>query len=221
MARPLRLVVYDQTDVAPLSLPRIERASDGTAHGTGGLSRWWRVGAAMHRGVLRADGTRGVSSFAEALEWATSIARQRGAKLGELQVWGHGGWGQMTLGRTRLDRDALARSSEISAALDALRDVLADDALLWLRCCSAFGEREGRAFGAALADRVRARVAGHTFIIGVFQSGTHSIAPGQEPTWDPEEGIERGAAGLACAMTSTPKAPNTIGCLRLGFPGGW
>src|SRR5690606_32670414 len=100
------------------------------------------------------------------------------------------------------------------------RDSLAGpDALFWLRCCSAFGHT-GRLFARAAADRLGCRVAGHTHIIGFFQSGTHSVAPGEEPGWDPREGVRFRDGSPAGALGSAPGAPNTISCLTLGLPAG-
>jgi hypothetical protein len=222
--RPLRLVVYDATDVrkpgAPI-VPRVVRRTDGTAEGTVGLSKFWWLGSWMHIYGMHADGALGASSWGEALRWAASFARSRNAKLAELQCWGHGGFGFMRMGGTRWDREALAGRSPLAADLDGLRDVLADDALVWLRCCSAFGAPPGRAFAPALADRLRARVAGHTFIIGAWQSGTHSLRPTERPSWDEGEGIERRADGSILPRNSTMTAPRTLACLRMSLPRDW
>jgi hypothetical protein len=218
------LVVYDATDVrkagAPV-VPRVVRREDGTAEGSGGLTPFWRLGSWMHIYGLHADGALGATSWGEALRWAASFARARNAKLSELQCWGHGGFGFMRMGATRWDRDALAGRSALASDIDSLRDVLAGDALVWLRCCSAFGARPGRAFAPALADRLRARVAGHTFIIGAWQSGTHSLRPGERATWDEGEGIERRPDGAILPRNSSLGAPRTLAFLRMALPRGW
>jgi hypothetical protein len=59
------------------------------------LSPWWRAGALLHR-IGRDAQTRAVSSWDEAITWASSFER-----VDELQFWGHGGWGFMDLGRAR------------------------------------------------------------------------------------------------------------------------
>ena len=92
---------------------------------------------------------------------------------------------------------------------------------MWLRCCSAFGHTAGRAFAPSLAERLRARVAGHTHIIHALQSGTHSLAPGQTPSWPEDEGVRFEAGDAAGALTSRPDAPNTITCLRARLPKGY
>jgi hypothetical protein len=217
---PLRLIVYDATDTGPLAIPRVERAPDGTAHGTGGLTRWWRLGAAMHRGLARADGVLAATNWREALAWAVAEADRRGARIRELQAWGHGGWGYMGMGGTRLDAESIAAGGSLAAAIDPFARALAPDALVWLRCCSAFGHH-GRDFAPRFADRIGARVAGHTHIIGVWQSGTHSLAPGDRATWDPDEGVDFVDGTARAARDSSASAPRTIGCLRLGLPEGW
>jgi len=223
----LRLVVYDETDTGPIAVPRIERAPDGTARGTGGLTRYWRAGGLLHRGVGRAAGAFGATAWSEAIAWAVDRAERRGEPIAELQAWGHGGWGFMQMGRAngaaplhRLDRAALARGSALAPSLDRLRDALAPGALVWLRCCSAFGTQAGRDFAAALADRLERRVAGHTFIIGAWQSGTSSLEPGTAPTWSAEEGVDMAGGAPRGARVSTYDAPRTVTFLTLGLPSG-
>jgi hypothetical protein len=99
--------------------------------------------------------------------------------------------------------------------------VLTEDALVWLRCCSAFGAAAGRAFAPALAERFGVRVAAHTYVIHVLQSGTHALAPGERVDWPEDEGvvIERGRATRA--KDSLPFEPRTISCFRLDLPRGW
>jgi len=218
----LRVVVWDATDVG-----RFRAGHDG-ANGTAdvhiGLSPAWWVGARLHAVARRLSGieyhARGVRSWDEALRFASTCAHTAQAPLTELQVWGHGGWGFMDLGDTRLDRAALA-SAAMREPLDALADVLAVDAQVWLRCCSAFGGRAGRAFAPALATRLRARVVGHTYVIGVLQSGTHSLDPGDRPTWPLEEGVVIRNGEPHSAKTSGAREPRTIGCLRLDLPRGF
>lgn len=218
---PLKLIVFDATDIGPLAIPRIERNTDGTARGTGGLTRFWRMGAALHRMASRADRTLGATSWREALRWAAGVSQETGRPIGELQAWGHGGWGYMGINGERLDESACSpASSPLAGELDALRDSFAPGALVWLRCCSAFGASAGQRFARALADRLGARAAGHTYIIGAWQSGTHSLAPGGRPSWSDREGIEARPSG-PIAQVSTPFAPSTVTCLHLGLPPGF
>jgi hypothetical protein len=215
----MKLVVYDATDTAPVVVPRIARRADGAAEGTGGLTRFWRIGAGLHWGIGRASATLGARSWTEALVWAKDFER-----IEELQVWGHGGWGYMGLGGERLDVETA--NGALSGAIDGLRRALVHEpqggALVWFRCCSAFGTRLGHAFAREIAERLDARVAGHTHIIGMWQSGTHSVAPGEVPAWDEDEGVERDENGAPRgAAISSSRAPRTVHCLRPGLPQGW
>jgi hypothetical protein len=93
---------------------------------------------------------------------------------------------------------------------------------VWLRTCEAFGARAGLDFAQALADTFGARVAGHTFIIGAFQSGLHALEPGCRPTWSAAEGILEGAPEAPRrAMWSGPTQPRTITCFSNEVPAVW
>lgn len=216
----LRVVCWDATDTGRFRLGHT--GENGTSNVRVGLSPAWWVGAKLHALARRVSGVeyhqRGVRSWGEAMRFAVDCARAAKTPLTELQVWGHGGWGFMDLGETRLQRSAFAAMRE---DLDALSYVLSPDAQVWLRCCSAFGGHEGRRFGPALADRLRTRVVGHTYVIGVLQSGTHSLAPGESPAWPLSEGVEMNGDEPRCAKGSGPREPNTLGCLRLDLPAGW
>ncbi len=211
----LRVVVFDATD-SPRRVRLDHDGSNGTSQVRLGLSPAWWVGARLHalaRALSRVPyRARGVRSWDEAVEFTVSCARE--APITELQVWGHGGWGFMDLGDTRLDRQRLA-------TVDPLADVLADDAQVWLRCCSAFGGRAGRAFAPALAERLRRRVVGHTYVIGALQSGTHSLAPFARPDWPLEEGVVMVDGEPRSAKDSSFGEPRTLGCLRLDLPAGF
>lgn len=221
---PLRVVVWDARDRL-LSHRGGHDGRAGTAAVRLGLSPAWWVGARLHAVARRFDGgafaARGVSSWEEALGFAVSSAERAQAPITELQVWGHGGWGFMDLGESRLDRAALALDAPLAPALDRFRDVLDRDGRVWLRCCSAFGGRAGRAFAPALARRLAVRVVGHTYVIGVLQSGTHSVAPGEPAQWSLSEGVVLDGGEPVRAKVSGPREPRTVGCLRLDLPPGW
>ncbi|WP_437574993.1 hypothetical protein [Sorangium sp. So ce887] len=239
----MRLVLFDNTDLGWGSARRVNgarRRREGAEHAHGpapegedlavvgeavgatiGLTPIWRAGALLHRLRGAADAGLAASSWTEALGWAARTARERGRKITSLQAWGHGGWGYMRLGETRLDEAALRPGSPLDGALDALRAELAGpDALVWLRCCSAFGHT-GQAFARALAGRLGCRVAGHTYIIAFYQSGTHSLRPGEAPSWDPREGVRFSGGEPAGAAWSSRTAPNTVSCLTADLPPGY
>lgn len=139
--------------------------------------------------------------------------------IGEIQFWGHGRWGRVLIERESFDRSALAASHRLRPKLDALRERLAPDALIWFRTCETLGARAGHDFARALADFTGARVAGHTFVIGYFQSGLHALSPGNAPSWEPTEGLALGTAeNPERALGSGPLRPNTITCFTGELP---
>lgn len=214
MTRGLRLVVYDAT-------------GHGSARVQPLLTASWRVGGALHRRHPRfpVDDVFGARSWSEALAWLCSV--RPGAPIAEVQFWGHGLPGRVFVGRDALDERSFVAAAAGDGRADRHEDLRAlrarldgPDALVWWRTCSAFGGRRGHAFAAAVADFFGCRAAGHTYVIGPWQSGLHSLAAGGRPTWDRHEGVS-GDDEDAPSLTSTPLAPNTIHCLRGAIPVGW
>ncbi len=205
MTDGLRLIVYDATQRqrSPKML---------------GLS--WQYGTHLYRALGRVDGAHGASSFADALSWLAQHEPTRPVR--EVQFWGHGKWGCIFIGREMLDRSVLAPGHEHHRAFQAVRERLTPEALLWFRTCETLGARAGHDFAAALADATGARVAGHTFVINFFQSGLHSLRPGQKPHWSADEGLASGSGEAPeRAFTSSLDAPNTITCLSGVIPEGF
>src|SRR5262245_30047524 len=96
-----------------------------------GLSTTWSVGAKLYRGLGRLDAARGVSSWGEALSW---LGEQR-ESIEEIQYWGHGKWGRVLVADDVLDATALSPGHRLHAGLEAMRDRLTPDALVWFRTC--------------------------------------------------------------------------------------
>jgi hypothetical protein len=120
-----------------------------------------------------------------------------------------------------LDRSALEEGHPLHRSLCAIRQRLVPggEALWWFRTCEAFGAQAGHDFARAWTEFFGCRAAGHTYIIAFFQSGLHSLAPGQEPGWPEEEGLLRGTPDEPLeARWSSPGAPNTITCLHGRIP---
>jgi hypothetical protein len=181
------------------------------------LGASWHAGALLYRSMGYVDATFGARSFAEALDWALRTARDR--PIGELQYWGHGKWGRILVDRESLDRRALAPGHALRPKLEALRERLSPGALLWFRTCETLGARAGQDFAAALGDFTGASVAGHTYVIGYFQSGLHLLPPGAAPSWSPAEGLFSGTPeDPSRAHDSGPSAPNTITCFTPRVP---
>lgn len=205
MGDALRLIVYDATQ------KRRRPAALGFS---------WQYGSYLYRGLGRIDAAHGAQAFGDALAW---LARHEPSRqIEELQFWGHGKWGRIFIAGESLDRSVLSASHPHFAAFSRVRERLAPNALLWFRTCETVGAQAGHDFASALADATGARVAGHTFIIGFFQSGLHCLQPGQRPHWSTSEGLSRGTpAAPLQAHPSAPNAPNTITCLSGAIPSGF
>ncbi|MCA9655579.1 MAG: hypothetical protein H6712_21290 [Myxococcales bacterium] len=190
--------------------------------GLPGLSHAWWAGAQLYRGLRRLDAYRGVDSWEEALEFLADFRSDH--PLAEVQYWGHGKWGGARVRQQLLDRAALDRRHPLHARLAAVRDRMqpGGQALWWFRTCETLGARPGQRFATELAEFLDARIAGHTYIIGHVQSGLHTLAPGERPTWPEDEGLLEGSPEEPRrAHWSRMRAPNTITCLRGTIPAGY
>jgi hypothetical protein len=202
VSQALRLVLFDATQRARKPV---------------GLGLSWQLGSTLYRGLGRVDATYGARSWASAFGWLESYEPSR--PIAELQYWGHGKWGRLFLDRECLDRSALSLTHALRPRLDALRARLQPEALIWLRTCETLGAEAGHDFASALADFSGATVAGHTFVIGFFQSGLHSLLPGAKPHWSNSEGLAEGSAKNPIrARLSGPNEPHTITCLTGKIP---
>ena len=198
----LRLVVFDATQQK-----RPPRA----------LGYSWRYGTPLYGVLGRHDGAFGARNFAEAFAWLNGYQLQR--QIQELQFWGHGKWGHIFIDRQPLGRELLEPGHSLNSAFQRFRERLAPNPLIWFRTCETLGAQPGHDFASALADVTGARVAGHTFVIGFFQSGLHCLRPGRAPHWSNSEGIARGSPEAPqAAHDSSPWAPNTITCLTGEIP---
>ena len=176
------------------------------------LSTIWAAGSRMYRAMRGFDAIHGVTSWDEALDVLSSHEA-----ITELQYWGHGKWGRVLVGDDALDRSDLVGSRR--AKLEAVRDRLAPDALVWFRTCEAFGADAGHDFAQRFADFFGRTVAGHTYVIGFHQSGLHAIAPGMRPDWDATEGLVEGTADAPRrALGSRAWAPFTVTALHAKLP---
>lgn len=198
----MRVIVYDRTCVRT----------------RGHLTPFWASGSALYRGLGRVDATHGVDSWDEAFAWLAA----RPAPISEIQYWGHGTWGGAWVAADRFDADALLPQHRLRAPLEAVRDRLAPDPLVWFRTCETLGTPRGIEFGERLADFLGARIAGHTYVIGFHQSGLHGLLPGVRADWSPDEGVAEGTAEAPTrAKSSRPWAPRTITCLHGRVPLAW
>jgi hypothetical protein len=182
------------------------------------LTAAWRAGVRLYGGLRRIDRAHGAASWAEALDAVLAA----GEVVDELQFWGHGKWGAALFDGQPLDASALAPGHPLHPRLEALRERLAPDALVWLRCCESFGAERGLDLAERLAGWLGVRVAGHTHVIGAWQSGLHGLAPGARPDWPAGEGLAEGTpAAPARAHGSGPFRPRTVTCFAAAVPPGW
>jgi hypothetical protein len=206
MSSPRRLMIYDATCTGRGLMP--------------GLTHSWIAGALLYRALGRLDAWRGVRSWEEGLSFLADHALEH--PISEVQFWGHGKWGEARVDGELLDGRSLLRGHEHEPLLRRLRARLTDDALFWFRTCETLGAHKGHTFARDFSDHLGCDVAGHTYIIGPWQSGLHRLARGAEPHWDPAEGIEEGSEDEPeRALWSGPRAPNTITCLHGEVPVGF
>lgn len=181
----------------------------------GSLARIWSAGSVLYRGLRRLDAVRGVSTWGEALSWLGTLREP----LEEIQYWGHGRWGRALIDGVALDARSLVTHS---SQLQAVRDRLSPNALLWFRTCETFGGCAGHDFAERFADFFGARIAGHTHVIGFYQSGLHGLRPGERAHWPATEGLRAGTPDEPVqAHSSAPWRPRTVTALAGQVPEAW
>jgi len=185
-----------------------------------GLSHAWRVGGRLYGTLGRLDAYQGFTTWADGLDWLSTFRADQ--PIAEIQFWGHGKWGAARIDAEPLDVSALRPAHAHHARLQAIRERMTPDSTWWFRTCETFGAQPGHDFAQRWTDFFGNRAAGHTFVIGAWQSGLHGISAGHRPTWSLEEGLEAGTVERPeRAYMSTRSAPNTIGCLRGEIPVAW
>jgi hypothetical protein len=198
--RPARLLVYDDT-CRP------------------GLSNAWAAGSWLYRRLGRIDEAHPATSWADALVWLATATPDR--PIAEVQYWGHGNWGCAKVGDDVLDARALEPGHALYPLLARVRARLVPGgrALWWWRTCETFGARAGHDFAIRWTRFLDCTSAGHTYVIGVWQSGLRVLRPGEEPAWSPTEGLRDGTADApVTARRSSPAAPSTITCFTGAIP---
>lgn len=134
----------------------------------------------------------------------------------------------MLMAGERLDASSYSEQSALRPLLDRVRAAMdSRRSCVWFRGCNTFRREEGRAFARASTAFFGVPVAGHTFLIWAFHSGTHVLAPGEEPSWRCDEGVRMSGrsrdgsrAGSADVVWSTPFRPHTLSALRFISPRG-
>lgn len=173
-----------------------------------GLGQWllmasWAVGCWLQKLFGLVDDFHGASSWEDALTWLDT----RPGKLTSVQYWGHGSPGGVWLADEPMPFHRLVAT---------LQTKLDPRSIVWFRTCSTFQGDVGWAYSKGLADGLGCVVAGHTRIIGLWQSGLHTRRLGQPPSWPMNEG--ESTFPLAHLL---PMGNNCIFCLVTRIPDGW
>jgi hypothetical protein len=192
---------------------------DDTCRGRDGrlpLTWAWSAGGPLYRGLGRLDAVKGVASWSEGLTW---LAEQQ-EPIAEVQFWGHGRWGRAMVGTEALDASALRQEHPYNALLRQIRaNLTGPDALWWWRTCETYGALPGQRFAEQWSGFLGCRSAGHTHIIGLWQSGLRGIRPGQSAWWAADEGLAEGSPERPVrAKESGMSEPDTISFLTGAIP---
>ena len=220
----LQLMFYDDSDVTS-RLRQLQGLKELPANWTAldvnvplGLTHSWFVGGALARAMNHIDLCQGHRVWYRALEWLAETKPEQ--KITEIQYWGHGSPGRVWMDGEALTTDVF--DGPLKALLAKIKSRLTPEAVIWFRTCATFGAERGRAFARRWAQEMGCRVAAHTHNIGLFQSGLHSLRPGQAPGWSAGEGIRDGTTAVPLKMRpSGPFCPNTIPCLAMDLPREW
>ncbi|NVB43067.1 hypothetical protein G6O69_34915 [Pseudenhygromyxa sp. WMMC2535] len=186
-----------------------------------GLSHSWAVGGALYSSLGRLDDWRGFDDWGSALRWLADYPDPR--PIAEVQFWGHGKWGCARVDAERLDLGSLRARHAHHGPLAAIRDRMApSQSQWWFRTCETFGAAPGQRFAREFVGFMGCRAAGHTYIIGPWQSGLHTLAPGEAPRWSEDEGLVEGTPEEPrLARWSARGEPNTVSFLTGKIPAGF
>lgn len=230
MTDGLRIMLYDSTDTKtvanelknalPEQADRIDTTVDALDIELGLSTSWWAGGKA-YKALRRFDHVAGFGNWDTALDWLNNVGY--GQNIAELQYWGHGSPGKLWMNGKILHYNSFNTAYKHSTKLRRLSSRMTSDSLVWLRTCSTFCGEAGHKFAENWAKALGCEVAAHTYCIGLFQSGLHSVSPeNPKPTWSVHEGIKEGTPDrpAKCKM-SWPWEPRTILCLRDSIPSRW
>lgn len=225
---PLRVMIYDTTEktsrltqfeaLVPESLGF--ELDDIDFQIPVGLTASWVLGGAAYRAMRWVDVCAGFSDWQSALDWIAGL--EPGRQISQIQFWGHGSPGRSWMGGKALTARNATGAGDLAPAMRAVADRMTDDGVIWFRNCGVFAGARGHDFARTLATELDVRVAAHTYVIGAWQSGLHTIGPGEKPMWPEDEGIAEGTPEHPIRLrNSVPWAPNTVFMLTSGIPRNW
>lgn len=196
--RGLRLMFYDVSEKRPVG--------------------WtWCVGAWVYRLFRWFDEVKGVRSWDEALTWLEEVSR--GRQIDDLRFWGHGSWGRVYIGGGAITHRAVDNpDSRYHAALQAVRGRFHPGSLVWFRTCGTFATELGHTFASSWARFLNCRVAGQTYLIHFWHSGTSSTRG--TPMWPITEGVKM-VDGRRTMARSGMFEPRTLGFWQRKIPERW
>ena len=174
----------------------------------------WVTGGKFYRMFRSLEHHSGFDSWTEALKWILSVEPER--KINSIQFWGHGSPGRVWINGESLSARSVLATSDHRQLLLKLKQRLDKNSVVWFRSCNVFSGQEGHLFAKVISKMLECKVASHTYIVGPWQSGLHTIRPDEEPNWDVDEGIDDGKK-----LMSLPWSPNTVFCLTSEIPKGW
>jgi hypothetical protein len=174
----------------------------------------WITGGKFYQLFRGIEQHSGFDSWIEALKWLCSVEPNK--KINSIQFWGHGSPGRVWINGEALSARSVLASSEHRKFLLDLSDRLDEDAVVWFRSCNVFTGHEGKLFAVTMSKILNCKIAAHTYIVGPWQSGLHTIKPDEKPSWSVEEGMEGEKR-----LWSMPWSPNTVFCLTNKIPKEW
>lgn len=182
------------------------------------LGRAFAIGRHTHAVAQPWDLVVPATTWPEAIDRVLAGCEHAG--VAELQYWGHGKWGRVLIGAESLDRDAISPAGPLHDRIRALGTLMhGPDAHVWFRTCETLGAHRGHAMAQELCEQLGCAVAGHTFIVGPWQSGLHLLRPGARPEWPADEGLLEGTPELPVrAAWSRAWHPRTVSCMRRALP---
>lgn len=204
MSNTIRVMFYDKTRWAGEEL----------------VSSWW-AGGHVYKFFRKIDICKGVESWEEALDWMLSLDSTK--KISMIQFWGHGSPGNVFINGDAINTNVLRSNHPLHLKFQALKKKLTDQSVIWFRSCTVFQGSKGSFFAKRWAQFFNCKIAGHTFVVGPWQSGLHTLVPDQEPYWPLDEGVAEEGKGWngSASQMSGPFQTNTIFCLRGDIPTQW